>query len=169
MCKCILVFWFSCFLVFLFSCFLVFLFSCFLVFLFSCFLVFLFICFLVPLQSHVHAKYCCSIPAALKAELRNCVDPSDSSRTKPGTSSRGGLIAASRISKECFASVLKKFLFRYLTTEAQQPDVPMKIFLTDTRVAVWPPGSPTEDDLDDLLPDTLLLAHALEVYKLLCA
>lgn len=116
----------------------------------------------------MHAKYCCPIPVALKAELLKCVDLSDSCLTKPGASSRGTPIAASRIAKECFASVLQRFMFRYLTIEAQQPDVPMKIFLTDTRVAVWPPGSPTEDELDDLLPDTLLLAHALEVYKLLC-
>lgn len=115
----------------------------------------------------MHAKYRTSIQEAIKAKLREIVDHFDSSLTKPGPSN-DNLIVASKIPKEHFTSVLRRFMFRYLTTEAQQPEVPMKIFLTDTRVAVWPLGSPTEDELDNLLPDTLLLAHALEAYKLFC-
>lgn len=74
-----------------------------------------------------------------------------------------------------FLGVLLQFIFRYLSAsgESPRPDVPLHIYLCDTRCVRWPEDSLTsnegersvEDVIDDMLPEELLVEHCYALYE----
>jgi len=65
---------------------------------------------------------------------------------------------------EAFATALKRFILRYLSEELIKPDIPLSCHINEASLNCWPP-SITEEMLEELFPDSLLIQHTFEAYQ----
>lgn len=113
------------------------------------------------IEDFVHPNFRQPLTEEVETELKKVVTFEDLKKGKGKAISE----ASQAIQADVFASVLRRFMFRYLAVENFKGKVPLKLYLVDSRMAKWPPESLDVDDLEDLLPDSLLLEHSFECYR----
>lgn len=72
-----------------------------------------------------------------------------------------------KIPASTFQSVLRRFMFRYLSVDHLRSDVQLHLYLTDARLVIWPKDAVKEDIVDNYFPPNLLLQHSFATYMLL--
>lgn len=65
---------------------------------------------------------------------------------------------------EAFRDVLRRFMYRYLTTDTFNPEECLGVYLTDQRLVKWPPVDVDAQTLDDVFPTTFQLKHSRAIY-----
>ncbi|CAG8461964.1 10472_t:CDS:10, partial [Acaulospora colombiana] len=69
-----------------------------------------------------------------------------------------------KIPADVFASALKRFILRFLSTESIKEEYPLSVYFTDATLNLWPSFIP-ETLVDDHFPESLLVCHAYSSYK----
>ena len=100
-------------------------------------------------------------------------------RTSSSSSTSAAAANVRTIPADAFASVLRRFAFRFLSASGEQQrlalllSVPLATYLCDPGVMQWPWTQLAETPaaaaqlLDDLMPDELLLEHVGAAFELL--
>lgn len=113
----------------------------------------------VGIQGLVNVRYRAALSPELVEELRAAVEVKKRAWQTWLNEEEG---VAVKIDAELFYGMLRRFMFRYLIGDQLNAEVPLSIYITDSRLVRWPED--VVHDVDGVFPEGLLVEHSYATY-----